>query len=66
VIQPADFRLFKFKATPFDGIRIRHRFHDFNDFCSTCDAFLLELDKAILRRRAGFVCLLKNTVASAT
>ena len=65
VIEPADFRLFKFKPAPSLGVFLGERLDDFLNLAAGGDAFFLQLQIRLLRRGAGFVGIGKNAEFSA-
>ena len=65
VIEPPNFRLFKFDPAPFCRVGFRERLDDFDNFDAGGHALFAELQEAFMRRGARFGGVLENAVFAA-
>src|SRR5207253_5290057 len=60
MVEPADSRFLEFEAAPRGRVLVGEGLDDFLNLPARGDAFLLQLQEGFVRRRAGFVGVLKH------
>ena len=65
MVEPADSRFLEFEAAPLGRVLVGEGLDDFLNLPARGDAFLLQLQEGFVRRRAGFVGVLKHAELAA-